>query len=293
MANFVADGVSMTGREIRTLNGEFGGGNGLSLEVDQGAAGHHERLQGRDRSDRRRHDQHRHQERHQRFEGTVYGFFRPTSLGGGQPAYRRARRRRSGSSTAGASAVRSCGTARTSSPTRGHRRIDDASVVTSVLDPGASSPQPQHAAPGLRPSRPPLQHQQRARRALQPHPQRQENAGRRRAEHVRSPHEQRVADRHLRHLARQHHRLEQGQRGALPLHLRHRGLLFAADRRQRRGVADAGLHATRPVTVSLHGRRQSRHQSGLPAEPRREARRSGSITSRSCAAPTSASSAAT
>jgi hypothetical protein len=33
MANFVADGVSMTGREIRTINGEFGGGNGLSLDV--------------------------------------------------------------------------------------------------------------------------------------------------------------------------------------------------------------------------------------------------------------------
>ena len=35
MANFVADGVSMTGREIRTVNGEFGGGNGLSLDVVQ------------------------------------------------------------------------------------------------------------------------------------------------------------------------------------------------------------------------------------------------------------------
>jgi outer membrane receptor protein involved in Fe transport len=33
MVNFVADGVSMTGREIRTVNGEFGGGNGLSLDV--------------------------------------------------------------------------------------------------------------------------------------------------------------------------------------------------------------------------------------------------------------------
>lgn len=33
LANFVADGVSITGREIRTLNGEFGGGNGLSLDV--------------------------------------------------------------------------------------------------------------------------------------------------------------------------------------------------------------------------------------------------------------------
>src|SRR5262252_993351 len=33
MANFVADGVSMTGREIRTVNGEFGGGNGLSIDA--------------------------------------------------------------------------------------------------------------------------------------------------------------------------------------------------------------------------------------------------------------------
>jgi outer membrane receptor protein involved in Fe transport len=33
MTNFVADGVSMTGREIRTVNGEFGGGNGLSIDV--------------------------------------------------------------------------------------------------------------------------------------------------------------------------------------------------------------------------------------------------------------------
>src|SRR5215813_11252445 len=33
LANFVADGVSMTGREIRTVNGEFGGGNGLSIDA--------------------------------------------------------------------------------------------------------------------------------------------------------------------------------------------------------------------------------------------------------------------
>src|SRR5262249_51003135 len=33
MANFVADGVSMTGREIRTVNGEFGGGNGLPADA--------------------------------------------------------------------------------------------------------------------------------------------------------------------------------------------------------------------------------------------------------------------
>ncbi|HKB12559.1 MAG TPA: TonB-dependent receptor [Vicinamibacterales bacterium] len=33
MVNFVADGVSMTGREIRTVNGEFGGGNGLSIDA--------------------------------------------------------------------------------------------------------------------------------------------------------------------------------------------------------------------------------------------------------------------
>jgi len=33
LANFVADGVSMTAREIRTVNGEFGGGNGLSIDT--------------------------------------------------------------------------------------------------------------------------------------------------------------------------------------------------------------------------------------------------------------------
>jgi outer membrane receptor protein involved in Fe transport len=33
MADFLSDGTSMTGREIRTLNGEFGGGNGLSLDT--------------------------------------------------------------------------------------------------------------------------------------------------------------------------------------------------------------------------------------------------------------------
>ncbi len=33
MGNFVSDGVSMTGREIRTMNGEFGGGNGVSLDT--------------------------------------------------------------------------------------------------------------------------------------------------------------------------------------------------------------------------------------------------------------------
>ncbi|HUE90166.1 MAG TPA: TonB-dependent receptor [Vicinamibacterales bacterium] len=32
-ANFVADGVSMTGREVRTLDGAFGGGTGLSIET--------------------------------------------------------------------------------------------------------------------------------------------------------------------------------------------------------------------------------------------------------------------
>src|SRR5580765_6634521 len=33
MTNFVADGVSMTAREIRTVNCEVGGGNGLSIDV--------------------------------------------------------------------------------------------------------------------------------------------------------------------------------------------------------------------------------------------------------------------
>jgi outer membrane receptor protein involved in Fe transport len=32
-ADFISDGTSITGREIRTLNGEFGGGNGLSMDT--------------------------------------------------------------------------------------------------------------------------------------------------------------------------------------------------------------------------------------------------------------------
>ncbi len=35
MADFLSDGTSITGREIRTINGEFGGGNGLSLDTIQ------------------------------------------------------------------------------------------------------------------------------------------------------------------------------------------------------------------------------------------------------------------
>jgi len=85
MANFVADGVSMTGREIRTVNGEFGGGNGLSLdavkelqvitngfkaETGQTGAGTISVVTKSGTN---------------RFEGTVFGYFRPTSLVGDNP----------------------------------------------------------------------------------------------------------------------------------------------------------------------------------------------------------------
>ena len=89
MANFVADGVSMTGREIRTVNGEFGGGNGLSLDVvkelqvitngfkaetGQTGAGTISVVTKSGTNT---------------IAGSAYGFWRPSDLGGGQPADRR------------------------------------------------------------------------------------------------------------------------------------------------------------------------------------------------------------
>jgi hypothetical protein len=84
-ANFIADGVSMTGREIRTLDGAFGGGSGLSLETirelqvitsgfkaetGQTGAGTISVVTKSGTN---------------RFDGTVFGYFRPTSLVGDNP----------------------------------------------------------------------------------------------------------------------------------------------------------------------------------------------------------------
>ncbi len=84
-ANFIADGVSMTGREIRTLDGAFGGGSGLSLETikelqvitsgfkaetGQTGAGTISVVTKSGTN---------------RYEGTVFGYFRPTSLVGDNP----------------------------------------------------------------------------------------------------------------------------------------------------------------------------------------------------------------
>jgi hypothetical protein len=84
-ANFIADGVSMTGREIRTLDGAFGGGSGLSLETirelqvitsgfkaetGQTGAGTISVVTKSGTN---------------RFEGTLFGYFRPTSLVGDNP----------------------------------------------------------------------------------------------------------------------------------------------------------------------------------------------------------------
>ena len=84
-ANFIADGVSMTGREIRTLDGAFGGGSGLSLETikelqvitsgfkaetGQTGAGTISVVTKSGTN---------------RFEGTVFGYFRPTKFVGDNP----------------------------------------------------------------------------------------------------------------------------------------------------------------------------------------------------------------
>ena len=84
-ANYIADGVSMTGREIRTLDGAFGGGSGLSLETikelqvitsgfkaetGQTGAGTISVVTKSGTN---------------RYEGSVFGYFRPTSLVGDNP----------------------------------------------------------------------------------------------------------------------------------------------------------------------------------------------------------------
>lgn len=84
-ANFIADGVSMTGREIRTVDGGFGGGSGLSLETikelqvitsgfkaetGQTGAGAISVVTKSGTN---------------RFEGTAFAYFRPTSFVGDNP----------------------------------------------------------------------------------------------------------------------------------------------------------------------------------------------------------------
>ena len=135
-ANFIADGVSMTGREIRTLDGAFGGGSGLSLETikelqvitsgfkaetGQTGAGTISVVTKSGTN---------------RYEGTVFGYFRPTSLVGdnpitGNPPAKQDRQQWGG--------VLGGPIARDKTHFFGaweSTRVNGESVVTSVLDPG-------------------------------------------------------------------------------------------------------------------------------------------------------------
>ena len=199
MANFVADGVSMTGREIRTVNGEFGGGNGLSLDVvkelqvitngfkaetGQTGAGTISVVTKSGTNT---------------IAGSAYGFWRPTGLGGGEPPHRR-------EDDAEAAAVRRHarrpdeeGRHALLRQLRGHQ---DRRCVGGDVGAGAGHvPRAAAAAAGLLQAEQPLQRSQRPRRPLQLQPQQAGSAGRRRAEYLRSPHQHRGADRRVRHLA--------------------------------------------------------------------------------------------
>jgi outer membrane receptor protein involved in Fe transport len=142
MGNFVSDGVSMTGREIRTMNGEFGGGNGMSLdtieevqvisngfkaEVGRTGAGTVSIVTKSGTN---------------RFSGSAYTYQRPTSFVAKDPetGQERGLDRQQYGATLGGPIVRD----------RTHfffnwesNRIDNEVIVTSVLDPGAF-PQPQN-----------------------------------------------------------------------------------------------------------------------------------------------------
>jgi outer membrane receptor protein involved in Fe transport len=147
-ANFIADGVSMTGREIRTVDGGFGGGSGLSLETvkelqvitsgfkaetGQTGAGTISVITKSGTN---------------RFEGTAFGYFRPTSFVAdnpltGAPPSKQDRQQFGG--VLGGPIVRD----------KTHffgawesTRVDSESTVTSVLDPGTFA-NPSHINQGF------------------------------------------------------------------------------------------------------------------------------------------------
>ena len=268
MANFLADGVSMTGREIRTLNGEFGGGNGLSLDVvkelqvitngfkaetGQTGAGTISVITKSGTNT---------------LSGSAYGFWRPTDF-------------------VAANLLNGAATTQSRSQYGGtiggpikkdvthyfanyeDTTINDASVVTSVLGPG-TFPAPQTQRQGFFK----VDHRFSDHNALDVRYNFNRNT--QEAQSVgglntyRPPHQHGRADRRLRRLAPQQLRLEQSERGAVPLHLRYRRLLLAADGVERCGVENARL-LVRPGFGRLHRRRQRRDQPVVPAEPGREA----------------------
>ncbi|MGQ0732561.1 MAG: carboxypeptidase regulatory-like domain-containing protein [Acidobacteriota bacterium] len=135
-ANFIADGVSMTGREIRTLDGAFGGGSGLSLETirelqvitsgfkaetGQTGAGTISVVTKSGTN---------------RFEGTAFGYFRPTSLVGDNPITGASANKQDRQQWGG---VLGGPLARDKTHFFGSwesTRVNGESTVTSVLDPG-------------------------------------------------------------------------------------------------------------------------------------------------------------
>jgi outer membrane receptor protein involved in Fe transport len=147
-ANYIADGVSMTGREIRTLDGAFGGGSGLSLETvkelqvissgfkaetGQTGAGTISVVTKSGTN---------------RFEGTVFAYFRPTSLVGDNPLTgappNKQDRQQYGGAIGGP-------IARDKTHFFGaweSTRVEAESTVTSVLDPG-TFPNPSHINQGF------------------------------------------------------------------------------------------------------------------------------------------------
>ena len=231
----------MTGREIRTLDGAFGGGSGLSLETikelqvitsgfkaetGQTGAGTISVVTKSGTN---------------RFEGTVFGYFRPSGLVGDNPITGARRRSRIASSGAASWAARSRrdethffgawestrdqrrvgghlgAGARARSRTKSHinqgfGRVDHRFNQNNVLD---------------------------ARYSLTRNGSENGGVGGLNTFDRRTNNESQ-SDTFVT-LARHALRLEQGERGAGPLHLQHRRHLFAAHRRQRRRVAHAGL----------------------------------------------------
>ena len=263
----------MTGREIRTLNGEFGGGNGLSLdtieevqvisngfkaEVGRTGAGTINIITKSGTNE---------------FPGSVYTYQKPSSfvandlITGNESS---ADRQQYGA-TFGGPIVRD----------RTHffvnwesNRIDDESVVTSALEPGHVRTPPEQR-PALLQARPSAQLHQPPRRPLQLQHQRPGGERRRRAQHLRTPLERRGANLEPCRLVGLHLGCFQSQRAPGSVHPGSRGLLQPSHLRHRRRVPGSGLLAHPLPGDYSPGGGKRRAESGLSSKPGREAPASG------------------
>ena len=288
-ADFVSDGTSITGREIRTLNGEFGGGNGLSLdtieevqvisngfkaEVGRTGAGTVNIITKSGTND---------------FRGSVYTYQKPSAFVANESHHRQRELRRP---PAVRSDFRRTDRARSDSLLRqlgveSHRRRVGRHLGAR---PGHLRP-PAEQRPAVLQARPPARLHQPARRPIQFQRQRPGGERSRRAEYLRPEEQCRGAHLERGRLLGRDLGSEQGQRAPGPVHPGSRGLLQPSHLRYRRRIPRSRF-LPHPVSGDHpRGRGKRRARPRFPPEPRREATAGGEslstrATTTSSSAPT-------